>query len=78
MRTIITYSVWAAAFALVNGVRLVDTVPGDRVGFVLDDSDGRATWAVIQWRQDDATVDGRALVETYRDLLTRARSERIA
>ena len=51
MRTIITYSVWAAAFALVNGVRLVDTVPGDRVGFVLDDSDGRATWAVIQWRQ---------------------------
>ena len=74
MKTVTTYSLWGAAYARSCGVELVMTIPGYRSGFVLRDDDGKATAALVARRAGDPVVHGHALVESYRELVTLART----
>jgi hypothetical protein len=74
-RTVEAFSLWGAAFAMTRGVRLVQVIPGVRgmAVFVLEDGDGKASQALVDWRAGNTLIDGRSLVENQRELLTGAR-----
>ncbi len=68
MNTLELFDTWAAAYAVATGVTLVKIVPGDWVRFVFDDSSGKASKALGEWRTDRAYVSARGLAIAYRQL----------
>lgn len=68
METVISYNVWAVALALTRGVRLLRTIPGRWTGFELEDTDGKASQILDEWRHGQAMVCAREFADTYRDV----------
>ena len=68
MSTLEIYDIWAASYALATGVKLVQVVPGEWTRYVFDDSSGKASKALGEWRTDRAYVSARALAIAYRQL----------
>ena len=74
-----TYSIWAAAYAVLQGVSLLGTRSngvGRRSLIVLDNHDGKAAEAIQEWRKGSPICNGRSLAEVYRDLMNAAHSAR--
>ena len=68
MNTLELFDIWAAAYAVATGVKLVKVLPGEWTRFVFDDSSGQASKALGEWRTDRAYVSARALAIAYRQL----------
>jgi hypothetical protein len=68
MSTLEIYDIWAGAYALATGVKLVQVLSGEWTRFVFDDSSGQASRALGEWRTDRAYVSARALAIAYRQL----------
>ena len=68
METLELFDIWAAAYAVASGAKLVKIVPGDWTRYVFDDSTGQASKALGEWRTDRAYVSARALAVAYRQL----------
>jgi hypothetical protein len=68
MTTLEIYDIWAAAYALATGVKLVQVLPGEWARFIFDDSSGQASRALGEWRTDRAYVSARSLAIAYRQL----------
>jgi hypothetical protein len=62
------HDIWAAAYALATAVKLVQVLPGEWSRYVFDDSFGKASRALGEWRTDRAYVSARALATAYRQL----------
>ena len=77
MPTIYTTSLWAAAYAMTRGARLlgvyVRTGQHFRNAFVLSNENGIALQAVDDWWTDDPLVHARALMSARLELLNRMR-----
>ncbi len=58
---------WAVAYCLARGGRLVGTVPGRWMTFLLDDSDGTASEALRMYYRGEALVHAREYAERYRE-----------
>jgi len=76
-----TVALWASAYALTLGVRLLEVVAdsGQKAVFVLDDSAGQATEALDTWWNGSPMVNGRDLVAARSVLLdgiTNSREQR--
>ena len=69
--TLVSWSMWAVSYAMVSGVRLVGTVTGQygRLGWRLDNTDGKAKAALDCWRSGQAVVNGRDLIDAHGRLL---------
>lgn len=77
MATVTTSDMWSAAFCAVRGIRIVGYVPTrdrKRIGVVLDDSDGKASAALTEWRFNSPLVSGRALISIHGEILTAAKN----
>jgi hypothetical protein len=61
-------NLFAAAYCLTRGVRLVEATPGPFVFFLLADEDGEATAALNEWFSGRPMVDGHELATKYKDL----------
>jgi hypothetical protein len=74
--TLIVYSMWAVAYCQVSGVEIVGTVFGNygRMGWQLDNADGRAKQLLDEWRSGEAVVNGRALIDTRSRLMDDAKN----
>jgi hypothetical protein len=72
---LLVWSMWAVAFCVVEGVKVVGTVPGHygRMGWLLDDSDGEASRALEKWRNGVPIVNGRALLDAHSRLMDDAK-----
>jgi hypothetical protein len=68
VNTLEFYDIWAGAYAIATGVKLVQVLPGEWVRYVFDDSSGKASKALGEWRTDRAYVSARALAIAYRQL----------
>ena len=68
METVESYNAWAVAYAVTEGVRVVEAKPGRWVCFILDNTDTRAQQALDQWRQGDALVNAREFTEAYQEI----------
>lgn len=70
------YSLWAGAYALAQGVRLVRIEPGNtgRVRLYFDDKDGAASAAINEWRNGAALIQGRVLMKYRTELLAAAKA----
>lgn len=66
-----TVGLWASAYALTLGVKLLRVVkdPGQKAVFVLDDTDGIASSALNEWWNGQPVVNGRTLVAARSALL---------
>lgn len=69
-----TTDLWACAYAVARGVRLVRTKPGYMLTFVLDNTEGQAVRELGRWYEGDAQVSARTFAGAYRDLRNLARS----
>lgn len=78
MKTVVTREIWASAYLLASGARLIKTIPGYFVGFVFEDQDGRASQALGEWRDGDARISARTIAEAYRDMRRLSYLERVA
>jgi hypothetical protein len=69
--TLLSWSMWGVAYAVVSGVKIVSMVPGNngRLGWRLDDTDGKAAAALDTWRNGSPMVDGRLLVQVHFELM---------
>jgi hypothetical protein len=61
------YDQFAAAYALCIGVRLVNIIPGQWSRYLFDDTDGRASAALGQWR-NGALIKGRDYANSLKQL----------
>jgi hypothetical protein len=70
--TMTIYSMWAVSYCLVNGVQVAATVRGSygRMGWRLDNHDGRAKVLLDEWRSGVAIVNGRALLDMHNRLMS--------
>jgi len=71
------YSLWAGAYALAQGVRLLRMEPQShnrRVRFYFDDENGAASAALTEWRNGAAIVPGRVLMKYRTELLAAAKA----
>lgn len=66
-----TVGLWASAYAMTLGVKLLQVVrdPGQKAVFVLDDTGGQATAALNTWWNGQPIVNGRTLVAARSALL---------
>jgi hypothetical protein len=71
------YSMWAVSYAMVNGVEIIGTTSGryGRVGWKLDNTDGRAKTVLDEWRSGIAIVNGRALIDAHSRLMDIIRND---
>jgi hypothetical protein len=70
------YSLWAGAYALAQGVRLIRIEPGNtgRARFYFDDENGAASAAINEWRNGTAMIPGRVLMKYRTELLAAAKA----
>jgi hypothetical protein len=75
--TLTVYSLWAVAYAVINGIEIVGTERGNygRVGWILDNTDGRAKRVLDVWREGTPIVNGRALIAAHSRLMDRIRND---
>jgi len=71
MPVLVVYSMWAVAYTVVCGVKVVGTQTGSygRVGWRLDNADGRTKQLLDEWRSGVAIVNGRALLDAHNRLM---------
>jgi hypothetical protein len=63
--TVETTDRWCVAYMLALGIRLIRARPGlQYTAYVMDNHDGRAGQALIDWHSGDATVNARAYART--------------
>lgn len=69
--TLTVYSMWAVSYAIVSGVKIVGTVTGHygRMGWRLDNAEGKAQAVLDEWRSGVAVVNGRALLDAHARLM---------
>jgi hypothetical protein len=68
---LVVYSMWAVAYCVVSGVKIVGTQTGSyrRMGWRLDNADGRAKGLLDEWRSGAPIVNGRALLDAHNRLM---------
>ena len=76
--TLLVFSMWAVAYCVVGGVEIVSTQAGSygRMGWRLDNADGKAKKLLDEWRAGVAIVNGRALLDAYQRLMDDVRQPR--
>lgn len=75
--TLTLWDRWAAAYAIARGCTLLRAVPQGPsrwIAFEIDDTDGRASDALHQWKHGQALVPAREFVDAYRDVYRLSRS----
>lgn len=58
--------IYAAAYALATGVLLLKVMPGERVTFCFDNTNGRAQQALAEWYTQRAMVNAQRYAAAYR------------
>ena len=69
--SLLVWSMWAVAYCIVNGVKIISPQRGERgrMGWWLDNAEGKAKRHLDEWRAGAALVNGRALIDAHQRLM---------